>query len=509
MFRLAIILTLAIATQAVGQVEVEYTVDQAIDVLNTSLNKLERSNALYALRVAREESAPAAKVLARIIAQNPAGKETAPAAEILNRIGEPSVPLITELSQNGFEWSYIFARHSFAFPNNMDEAFMKSFDPIINGDTNPEKRFNAILVLRWYDLEPATANRLCRLFESRPSETNALAMALFIAPKGDDEQILGHIKSMHTKSTDYVAERIREQWRRRPILEALHRPHVRQHLPPEEKLRFGKADNKLKQLAKLAIPEAISKLRLADDTQEKYLWIEMLHYASEHEPLPYSEMMDLFDSIERKRGGMLDELIIYYQKELSEGRINQAAKGKPNRDPFFDPASDQPPRDAAIQPQLFTFFYPPMNDERFKMNKLLAIELPKDARLNYEGVYLSALARKTKIAKAKTPFLLIGWLPGGGHPSKISHRVLECSIKEQELNCDLEFTYHIIPGAGPGVPTRVFFAAKMPPLPAGEYSIRFQIVKSYLERGDGLMRREHNRDALESQPYIKKFKIGK
>lgn len=497
-----------LVTPTFAQTKLDYTVEEAIEVLETSLNSQQRSNGLYALRVAREKAAPAADVLARIVAQAPTSAEANYAAEALARIGEPAVPLIVSLSQNGLDWSILFAWHTYAFPNDLDEAFMNELMPIIEGDNTAERRFNALVVLQHYHLERESANRICKLLKAKSHEKSRLAMAVFIAPKGNDREILNSIESIRTPSAMYVAACIREQWRRRPILEALSRPHVRKLMPPEEKLKFEEADAELSKLANRAMPEAMSRLREAHDAHDKYLWVEVLRYLDTHASLPFRQTIDLFDAVQRQRGNMLDRTIVEFKKELLEREQGRVAEERLDDRSFFDPKSDKAPANAFVQATNFKFFYPPMNDRRFRSKKLYAVAVPDELAPDFEQVFLSAQDGKLDAAKAKQPFVLIGWLPGGGHPSKISHQVMECSIDGRSIECDLEFTYHVIPGTGPGIPSRVFVAAKMPALPAGEYSIRFQIVKSWFDRGDGLMRADPKRDMLETEPYHTTFVVG-
>lgn len=294
----------------------EMSVDQAIKVLETSLNHDQRILALYALRVAQEKSAPAINVLARIIAQDPCGEEAGFAAEVMGYVGEPSIPLVAELIKNGFEWSYLFASRSYRFPHDLDEQILAELDPMLTSETSDKDRFNALLMIRWYPLETKTANELCNKLMIEKYKASWPALALFIAPKGSDPKILDRIQSLKLKSMQYIAARIREQWRRQPILLELSRPHVRKPLPADELARFNAADTKLTEMAKAAMPEALAKLGEARDKHEQYFWLAMVYYLADHYPPPQEEVYDVLDSVLRDRGSLIDRLLNEYKDEL-------------------------------------------------------------------------------------------------------------------------------------------------------------------------------------------------
>jgi hypothetical protein len=305
------------------------SVGKAIDVLETSLNKRERINAVSALRNAREAAAPAARVLARIIAQDPRGDEAGYAAESLGYIGKPSIPLIASLIRNGFDWSYCCAASaSRRLPHGLDELILLELEPTLTGIVPPEERFNAILMLRWYPLKPESANNVCRMLMSVQYIASRPAVARFIAPKANDSQILDWIDAtsftrygvtlLSLKSMKYLGVRIREEWRRRPILERLSMYHAKVPLPKEEQARFAEADARLTVLAKEAIPEALDGLRQASSAHVQYFWLEMLRYLAVHSSPPWDETKQVLDNMKRERGSTIDRLLIYYSDELTK-----------------------------------------------------------------------------------------------------------------------------------------------------------------------------------------------
>ena len=293
-------------------------VDQAIEILETSLSKRDRINAVAALRNAEGAAAPAIQVLARIIAQDPCGDEAGYAAEALGYIGKPSLPLIAGLIKNGFDWSYLCASHSMRrLPHGLDEALLGELEPTLKGSVTPEDRFNAILVLGSYPLKAESANRICRMLMSKRYIASGPAAALFLAPKCDDVAILDLIDAHPLKSMKYLGARVREEWRRRPILRELAKWHVPIPLSEEEKKRFAEADARLTVLAREATAEALDRLRHTSSRHEQYFWLEMLRYLAVHCPPPRDETKKGLDSITRIRGSTIDRLLIDYRNELT------------------------------------------------------------------------------------------------------------------------------------------------------------------------------------------------
>jgi hypothetical protein len=315
---IAIILPFVITAPLFVHADDGISVDKAIDVLESSLNKRERINAVAALRNAREAATPAARVLARIIAQDACGDEAGYAAESLGYIGKPSIPLIASLIQNGFDWSYLCASRAYCLPHGLDELILSELEPTLTGNVTHEERFNAILMLRYYPLKPESANNVCRMLMSKQYIASGPAVAFFIAPKANDSRILDSIDALSLKSTKYLGARIREDWRRRPILHRLSMPRKPQPLSKEEQARFAEADAGLTVLAKEAMPEALDKLRHAYGTHEQYFWLEMLRYLAEHSSPSRNETKQVLDHVNRARGSTIDRLLVEYSDELNK-----------------------------------------------------------------------------------------------------------------------------------------------------------------------------------------------
>ncbi len=166
-----------------------------------------------------------------------------------------------------------------------------------------------------------------------------------------------------------------------------------------------------------------------------------------------------------------------------------------------------------IAPSAIRFFTVDVGDKRFSedLDGIYAVQ-PDDKHsktLTDAELYQSVAAGRWRApATANQPFLLLGKLPGGRHPSQFEYRVLEARHKDMTITCNLDFTYHILPGTGPGVPQIPYFMAEMPGLPAGEYTVVFHVVNSYTS--DGTNKRTPDktpRDALATEPYSVKFKI--
>jgi hypothetical protein len=201
-------------------------------------------------------------------------------------------------------------------------------EPTLTGIVPPEERFNAILMLRWYPLKPESANNVCRMLMSEQYIASRPAVARFIAPKANDSLILDWIDAisftrygetlLSLKSMKYLGARIREEWRRRPILERLSMYHAKVPLPKEEQARFAEADARLTVLAKEAIPEALDRLRQASSTHVQYFWLEMLRYLAVHSSPPWDETKQVLDNMKRERGSTIDRLLIYYSDELTK-----------------------------------------------------------------------------------------------------------------------------------------------------------------------------------------------
>ena len=91
------ILISILATPGILSASDDLSVDTAIGILETSLNRRERITALAALRDAEERAAPATAVLGRIVATAPSGDEAGYASEALGHVGKQSIPIIAAL----------------------------------------------------------------------------------------------------------------------------------------------------------------------------------------------------------------------------------------------------------------------------------------------------------------------------------------------------------------------------------------------------------------------------
>ena len=166
-----------------------------------------------------------------------------------------------------------------------------------------------------------------------------------------------------------------------------------------------------------------------------------------------------------------------------------------------------------VRPSAFRFFKVDVGDKHFWEDPSGIYAVRPDAErsknLTDVNLYLSfSTERWWAPATAQKPFLLLGKLPGGRHPSDFEYRVVEVECKDMTITCNLDFTYYILPGSGPSVPQIPYFIAEMPGLPAGEYTIVFRVVDSHTS--DGTNKRtpdKAKRDALATDPYSVKFKV--
>lgn len=165
----------------------------------------------------------------------------------------------------------------------------------------------------------------------------------------------------------------------------------------------------------------------------------------------------------------------------------------------------------SISIDAFRFFKVNVIDKRFAQDeaRIYAVRLLDDeGGISDEELYLNAVTGAYKKAVADQPFLLMGSLPGGRHPSEFEYRVASAQLDGQLVACELEFTYFILPGAGPGIPQVPYFLADMPALPQGDYTIEFRVVRSYVSHGDGnRVPANVKRDALERNPYRAVFSL--
>jgi hypothetical protein len=319
---IALLLT-ALTWTAVVLAEDGLSLEGAKAILELSLNKRDRINALCTLRNGEERAESAAGILGRIVAISPTGDEAGYAAEALGRIGRPSIPIVATLVPNGFDWSYVCATRTIArLPRELESELVAALEPTLSLPSNSD-RFNGILALRWFNLSPECANQLAR--RQMEHRGTSLAAALFLAPKGNDASLLAAIERVEREPlmcVKYLGERIREEWRRRdsPIRRLYRSAHARPPLPKDEQDRSAAADAKLAQLAANAIPEVLTKLRLgpADDTHNKYLWMAMLGALSEHSKLPRVETVEALDKVGRQRGGLIDRLLIEFRDKISK-----------------------------------------------------------------------------------------------------------------------------------------------------------------------------------------------
>jgi hypothetical protein len=306
-----------LAWAAILRAEEGFSVEDAMKVLESSLNKRDRINAVAALRNFKERAAPATAVLGQIIATDPTGDEAGYAAEALGHIGKPSIPIVAMLVPNGFEFSYVCATRTIRrFPPELEADLVAAIEPTLSAPYASD-RFNGILALRWFNLSPDSANRLARAqIDDRPSK---LEGALFLAPRANDPSILSNIESHPLRCMKYLGANLREKWRRRdsPIHQDRRRSHVGQPLPEDEQERCASADAKLAELAAAAIPEALEKLRSAHGVHEKYLWMETLKALSAHSNLPREKTVEVLDNVWRERGSLVDLMLTEFRDEVS------------------------------------------------------------------------------------------------------------------------------------------------------------------------------------------------
>ena len=168
---------------------------------------------------------------------------------------------------------------------------------------------------------------------------------------------------------------------------------------------------------------------------------------------------------------------------------------------------------ASIAPSAFRFFKVPVVDGRFSkvQSEIYAVQpdVKRPRNLADVDLYLSVAAgRGWSPATAQQPFVLLGKLPGGRHRSDFDYRVLEVKRKGTTITCNLDFTYFIYPGAGPGAGQIPYFIAELPGLLAGEYTVVFRVTESYTSDGTNERKPDKaKRDALANQAYSVKFKI--
>ena len=339
------ILISILATPGILSASDDLSVDTAIGILETSLNRRERITALAALRDAEERAAPATAVLGRIVATAPSGDEAGYASEALGHVGKQSIPIIAALVPNGFDYSYLFAKRTIPrFPREVEADLLAALEPVFSLHPAPE-RFNAILALRWFSLSPEAANRLTQAQLEDRSYTSKLGGALFLSQNGNDPSILATIDAHPFLCMKYLGARLREEWRRRdsPIHKHRRMMHVPQPLPADEQSRCKAADAELAKLAADAIPEALEQLKRAHDTHEKYLWMETLKALSFHATLPPSETVETLESAWRERGSLIDLLLAEFRSKLTTNS-KQGGADQPATAPESKPEDIQKPK---------------------------------------------------------------------------------------------------------------------------------------------------------------------
>jgi hypothetical protein len=303
----------------------QLSVDEAIEILETSLNKRERIDAISFLRNARERAARASDIMALIIAIDPTSSEARYAAETLGHLGTQSIPAIANLANNGFEYSYLLSyRPWWRIDPKLEKELLAAFRPLIESDSI-DQRLSGILGIRGFPLSTESANALCRVLLSKRYRGSEHAVALYIAPKGNAEDIPLAIKKNASKTMKYIAARLEEEWvwRDSPIYKRIWISHAPKELPESEVERKNEAESVLVDLAKEAVPEAIEHLRdsrISPVAHVVYLWIETLKYLSVHAALPKEEVIRALDEIERPNGSNLDHAILKYRYHLTKSR---------------------------------------------------------------------------------------------------------------------------------------------------------------------------------------------
>lgn len=303
----------------------EPTVDEAIRILETSLNKRERIDAVASLRNAREKAVKAKDILALIIAIDPTNSEAAYAAESLGHFGTQAIQTIANLAKNGFEYSYLLSfRPWWRTDRKIEPELLATFQPLLESDSIDD-RFNGILAIRGFPISMESANKLCRVLMTKHFRGSHHAVALFIAPKGYSKDILAAIREDQSSTMKYIAARIEEEWiwRHSEIYERLRRSHAPAELPESERKRSKEAEAVLLDLAKEAVPEAIEHIRssrISPTAHVVYIWIETLKYLSKHAPVPNDEVIRALDEIERPNGSNLDRAITEYRLQFTRSK---------------------------------------------------------------------------------------------------------------------------------------------------------------------------------------------
>lgn len=321
------ILISVLATSGVLTAGDDLTVEAAIGILETSLNKRNRITAVAALRNAKEQAAPATSVLGRIIETDATGSEAGYASEALGHIGKPSIPIIASLVPNGFDYSYLCATRAIQrFPRELETDLLAALEPTFSLHPASD-RFNAILALRWFSLSSEAANRLTQAQLENRSYTSKLGGALFLAERGNEPSILASIEAHPFFCMKYLGARLREEWRRRdsPIHKHRRMMHVPRPLLTDEQARCKAAEAELAKLASAAIPEALEQLKRAHDTHEKYLWMEVLKALSDHANLPPDETIVTLDNVWRERGSLIDLLLAEFRSKVAANSEQVAA----------------------------------------------------------------------------------------------------------------------------------------------------------------------------------------
>ena len=285
--------------------------EKELRVLQTSLDRSERIEALIALRQLSELPASATTEIGRLILAG--GSEAEYALEILPKFGEAALPVIVKLMQDGsldtqVRASYVAMR---LHPTN-ENAFLQALHPILQRRP-AAARYPAVLALGTFPLSISNSTLIAHELLQDNSSAIQFTAAIRLGEHArgwelnvsDDVLFLEMRKSKYA-TVRYAGARFEETGR---VMRWNGGKRAPPPLSPGEKARRQRAEEQLHQHANDTLAECLSLLNSAHEPYEKLALFYCLQFVYPHIKKGRAAMAEGLKAARIERGSLLDKEI--------------------------------------------------------------------------------------------------------------------------------------------------------------------------------------------------------
>jgi len=283
--------------------------EKELRVLQTSLDRSERTEALFALRQLSELPASATNDIGRLILAG--GAEAGYAAEILPKFGEAALPVIVKLMDDGsldtqIRVSYVAMRLD---PKN-ENAFLQAVRPIL--ERRPAAaRYPGVLAISAFPLSISNSTVVTRQLLQDNSYAIQFLGAIRLGQRArgwegnvSDDALGLEMQESKYATVRYAGARFEEAGR---VMRWNGGKRAPPPLSPDEKARRERVEEQLQQHANDALTECLSLLKSADEPYKELALYYSLTFLYPHIKTRRAAMAEGLKAARAERGSLLDK----------------------------------------------------------------------------------------------------------------------------------------------------------------------------------------------------------